>query len=224
MLKLRIFSEKCMVLCVFVISISTMLLIMMNLPADVQRAVQDESKLIHKVFIPENLNNQIHHANSHQHPAPPLFNQNSEDKYLDEPKDDKKSVDYEIPDLKETHLVNMEMTTEYRRDFIKKMALFGWQMYERYAWGENELKPVSKVGHSAGIFGSSTKLGATIVDGLDTMYLMGFVEEVARGREWIEKHFSLKVNADVSVFEVNIRFIGGFLSMFTLTKDKVNLN
>jgi len=104
------------------------------------------------------------------------------------------------------------------------MALFGWQMYERYAWGENELKPVSKVGHSAGIFGSSTKLGATIVDGLDTMYLMGFVEEVARGREWIEKHFSLKVNADVSVFEVNIRFIGGFLSMFTLTKDKVNLN
>ena len=40
------------------------------------------------------------------------------------------------------------------------MALFGWSMYEKYAWGENELKPVSKIGHSAGIFGSNpTKLG-----------------------------------------------------------------
>lgn len=73
------------------------------------------------------------------------------------------------------------------------MALFGWQMYEKYAWGDNELKPISKKGHSAGIFGSSTKLGATIVDGLDTMYLMGFHDEYLRGKEWIEQNFHLDV-------------------------------
>ena len=53
-----------------------------------------------------------------------------------------------------------------------------WSNYEKFAWGENELRPISKVGHSANIFGTSaTKLGATIVDGLDTMYLMGFMDE-----------------------------------------------
>ena len=72
------------------------------------------------------------------------------------------------------------------------MALFAWKNYENYAWGENELRPLSKIGHSAGIFGSkSTKLGATIVDGLDTMYLMGYIEEYNRGRDWIIKNLNL---------------------------------
>ena len=73
-----------------------------------------------------------------------------------------------------------------------KMALFGWKNYEQYAWGENELRPISRVGHSANIFGTkSTKFGATIVDGLDTMYLMGFMEEYKRGRDWIVQNLKL---------------------------------
>jgi mannosyl-oligosaccharide alpha-1,2-mannosidase len=72
------------------------------------------------------------------------------------------------------------------------MTLFAWSNYEKYAWGENELRPLSKIGHSAGIFGTkSTKLGATIVDGLDTMYLMGYIEEYKRGREWIIQNLNL---------------------------------
>lgn len=74
------------------------------------------------------------------------------------------------------------------------MAKFAWNNYEKYAWGHNELRPISKVGHSAGIFGSSpTKFGATIVDGLDTIYLMGLVEEYERGRDWIIKSLDLNV-------------------------------
>ena len=74
------------------------------------------------------------------------------------------------------------------------MTLHAWSNYEKYAWGENELKPLSKVGHSAGIFGSRpTKLGATIVDGLDTLYLMGLTEEYNRGRDWIIKNFNLNI-------------------------------
>ena len=102
------------------------------------------------------------------------------------------------------------------------MALFGWSNYEKFAWGENELKPLSRVGHSAGIFGSqATKLGATIVDGLDTMYLMGFEEEYQRGREWILNNLNINVDSEFSAFEINIRFIGGLLSIYTLTEDKV---
>ena len=74
------------------------------------------------------------------------------------------------------------------------MTHFAWSNYEKYAWGENELKPLSKIGHSAGVFGSTpTKLGATIVDGLDTMYLMGFMDQYKRGRDWIENNLNINV-------------------------------
>ena len=36
-----------------------------------------------------------------------------------------------------------------------------WSNYVRYAWGKNELRPLTKQGHSASIFGSSA-MGATI--------------------------------------------------------------
>ena len=104
------------------------------------------------------------------------------------------------------------------------MALFGWQNYEKYAWGQNELKPLSKSGHSAGIFGSNTQLGATIIDGMDTMLLMGFNEEVKRARDWIKTNFNIKQDTDFSAFEINIRFIGGLISMHTLTGDNLYLD
>lgn len=67
----------------------------------------------------------------------------------------------------------------------------------RYAWGKNELRPISKRGHSASIFGA-VSLGATIVDGLDTLYIMGLEEEFKQGRDWIAENFD--INSAVSIF------------------------
>jgi len=53
-----------------------------------------------------------------------------------------------------------------------------------HAWGSNELRPISKTGHSASIFGASSS-GATIVDALDTLYLMDMKEEFERARKWV---------------------------------------
>lgn len=72
-----------------------------------------------------------------------------------------------------------------------------WENYIRYAWGKNELKPISKRGHSAGIFGKST-LGATIVDGLDTLYIMGMMDEYKLGRDWIAENLDLDNNVSIS--------------------------
>ena len=130
-MKVRILNEKCMLMCVFFISIATMILIMMNLPADVQRVVNSESKLMHRVFIPENVNNQVNHEESHQHPAPPLFNvvQSLNDDNVQSLNDDKKSVDYEIPDViikDNNNLVDPQreipMNIEDKREFIKKVS------------------------------------------------------------------------------------------------------
>lgn len=108
-----------------------------------------------------------------------------------------------------------------KRNKIKEMMKHAWDNYVRYAWGKNEVKPVSKKGHAAGIFGKSS-LGATIVDGLDTLYIMGMMEEYKQGRDWIAENLDMnKINAEVSVFEMNIRFIGGLLACYALTGDRM---
>uniref|UniRef100_A0A0R3RFS0 alpha-1,2-Mannosidase n=1 Tax=Elaeophora elaphi TaxID=1147741 RepID=A0A0R3RFS0_9BILA len=111
--------------------------------------------------------------------------------------------------------------SDERRQFIINMTKFAWENYRKYAWGFNELKPISRCEHSASVFGSG-KLGATIVDALDTLYIMGLKEEYEEGRDWVANFFDLKVStADISVFETNIRFVGGLLAAYALTGDKM---
>ncbi|XP_050099817.1 mannosyl-oligosaccharide alpha-1,2-mannosidase IA isoform X2 [Anopheles aquasalis] len=110
-----------------------------------------------------------------------------------------------------------------KRDHVRQMMAHAWSNYKLYAWGKNELRPLSKRGHSNSIFGSYD-LGATIVDGLDTLYLMGMHREFDEARDWVERKFTLEnVDADLSVFETNIRFIGGFLTCYALTGDRLFL-
>lgn len=72
------------------------------------------------------------------------------------------------------------------------MMKHAWDNYVRYAWGKNELKPVSKRGHSASIFGANS-LGATIVDGMDTLYIMGLDDEFRQGRDWVDQHLDISL-------------------------------
>ncbi|RWS31269.1 alpha 1:2 mannosidase precursor-like protein [Leptotrombidium deliense] len=110
-----------------------------------------------------------------------------------------------------------------KRDTVREMMKHAWSNYVKYAWGHNELKPISRKGHSAGIFGN-TQLGATIVDALDTLYIMGLKDEFNAGRKWIAENLDFSdISADVSVFETNIRFIGGLLSCYALTNDALFL-
>lgn len=125
------------------------------------------------------------------------------------------------------------------------MMKHAWDNYATYAWGKNELRPVSHKGHSASIFGSGN-FGATIVDGLDTLYIMGWMDEFNQGRKWIQENLNLtgvvyivlslkflpcewriitkllflaKQSSELSVFETNIRFVGGLLTLYALTGD-----
>lgn len=114
---------------------------------------------------------------------------------------------------------NPAMIDFAKREVVKKMMIHAWQNYKLYAWGKNELRPLSQRAHSGSIFGSYD-LGATIVDGLDTLYLMGLEKEYREGRDWIERKFSLdNISADLSVFETNIRFVGGLLTLYAFTGD-----
>ena len=67
------------------------------------------------------------------------------------------------------------------------MMKHAWDGYVKHGWGKNEVRPISLRGHSASIFGSAS-MGATIVDALDTLYIMDMKEEYEKAREWVAEN------------------------------------
>ncbi|KAJ0076212.1 hypothetical protein Patl1_34916 [Pistacia atlantica] len=65
-----------------------------------------------------------------------------------------------------------------RREKVKEAMIHAWSSYEKYAWGQDELQPQTKNGVNS--FGG---LGATLIDALDTLYIMGLDEQFQRARE-----------------------------------------
>lgn len=94
----------------------------------------------------------------------------------------------------------------YTHSTLPQMARHAWDGYVKYAWGDNELKPISKRGHSAAIFGKNSKMGATIVDSLDTLYMMGMMDAYNKAKEWVK----VSLNMD----EVNFMFLIKEMFMF----------
>uniref|UniRef100_U5ETE3 alpha-1,2-Mannosidase n=1 Tax=Corethrella appendiculata TaxID=1370023 RepID=U5ETE3_9DIPT len=93
-----------------------------------------------------------------------------------------------------------------------------WKGYKEYAWGHDNLKPISMSYHDW--FG----LGLTIVDALDTMYIMDLQDEFDESRNWVDQYLRFDVNRDVNLFEVTIRVLGGLLSAYHLSGDRMFLN
>lgn len=81
------------------------------------------------------------------------------------------------------------------------MMKLSWDSYKKYAWGANELRPISKRGHSASIFGS-TSLGATIIDAIDTLWIMEMQDEFKEARDWVATQFKFEGVSDGSNTEV----------------------
>jgi mannosidase alpha-like ER degradation enhancer 2 len=106
---------------------------------------------------------------------------------------------------------NDEMANRVREEF-----LHAWNAYKQYAWGHDELKPLSRSFHDW--YGVS--LYMTPVDALDTLVLMGLTDEAAKARELIAQNLSFDKDIEVKNFEITIRLLGGLLSSFQLTGDK----
>jgi mannosidase alpha-like ER degradation enhancer 2 len=109
------------------------------------------------------------------------------------------------------NLSNAEMAGRVRQEF-----LHAWNGYKKYAWGHDELKPLSKTYRDW----HSVSLYMTPVDALDTMILMGLKTEAASTREYIVKNLSFDQDIEVKNFEITIRMLGGLLSAYQLTGDK----
>ena len=103
---------------------------------------------------------------------------------------------------------------------VKAEFMHAWNGYKKYAWGHDDLKPLSKTHHDW----YPQPLLMTPVDSLDTMIIMGLDEEAATTRAYILDNLSFDKDIDVQNFEITIRLLGGLITNYQLTNDKRFLN
>ena len=104
-----------------------------------------------------------------------------------------------------------EMAKRVRQEFRH-----AWEGYKQFAWGHDELKPLTKTYHDW----YADSMLMTPVDALDTMMLMGMNDEAAKTRDYIAANLSFDRNIYVKNFEITIRMLGGLLSSYQLSGDK----
>lgn len=98
-------------------------------------------------------------------------------------------------------------------DSVRAELLHCWRGYEKYAWGHDELRPVS---HTVRDWYAVPVL-MTPVDALDALILMDCRPEAARAESLIVNTLSFDSDISVKTFEVTIRLLGGLLSGYQMT-------
>lgn len=97
---------------------------------------------------------------------------------------------------------------------IKDVFTNTWKDYEDLAWGHDELAPVT--GKPRDPF---CGWGATLIDSLDTLYIMDLREEFERAVTAVGNvDFTTSSRPDIPVFETTIRYLGGLLSAYDLSQ------
>lgn len=105
---------------------------------------------------------------------------------------------------------------EQRLAAVKESFVHSWGGYKEYAWKQDELAPL-RGGHST-TFGG---WGATLVDSLDTLWMMGLKEDYEAAIKAVEEiDFSTARLEQLNVFETTIRYLGGFLGAYDLSGGK----
>ena len=99
---------------------------------------------------------------------------------------------------------------------VRDEMRFAWHAYEQYAWGHDELRPLSKTARDW--YGESLLM--TPVDSLDTLIIMGLDDEAQRAHSLIVEKLSFDKDIYVQNFEVTIRLLGGLISAYELTGDE----
>lgn len=104
--------------------------------------------------------------------------------------------------------------TNVFRKLVKEMFHFAYDNYVTHAFPMDELKPISCSGEE-----SFKGMSVTMVDTLDTLAIMGNSTEFSKQVDWVCANLHFNKDENVSVFETNIRVLGGLLSAHLLACD-----
>ncbi|TGZ61898.1 hypothetical protein CRM22_007738 [Opisthorchis felineus] len=110
--------------------------------------------------------------------------------------------------------------TEKRRlrDTVKEMFFHGYNNYKNHAFPADELMPLSCKGRYRDPLNSRGDLdytlgnfSLTMIDSLDSLFLFSALDEFESAVRLVLENVSFDTDVDVSVFETNIRILGGLL-------------
>lgn len=102
----------------------------------------------------------------------------------------------------------------YLRDEVRDMFYHAFEGYMQHAFPLDELRPLSCSGED-----SLGGYALTLVDSLDMLALLRDQNGFRMAVEWLGKNLHFDKNKTVSVFETNIRILGGLLSAHLIAKD-----
>jgi mannosyl-oligosaccharide alpha-1,2-mannosidase len=116
-------------------------------------------------------------------------------------------------------------SSEAKEERLKKLAEVKesmehtWESYRSYAFGKDEISPLS-----GGTKTTYAGWAATLVDSLDTLWIMGFYDYFDEAVNAVAKLDFSKPQQDVlNVFETTIRYLGGLLSAYDLSEKEILL-
>lgn len=103
-----------------------------------------------------------------------------------------------------------------RRKAVRETFSRAWDSYKMFAWLRDEVTPIT--GQKRDPFGG---WGATLIDSLDTLWIMGMRREFEIAVAAVDRDISFETTGarEVNVFETTIRFLGGLIAAYELSGD-----
>src|SRR5437868_2018273 len=105
---------------------------------------------------------------------------------------------------------------------VRDEFLHAWNGYKYIAWGYDEYRPVS--GKPSNFFLKNRSFGLSIIEAMDTLYVMGLDAELESCVAWLRTHLDFDVDGDVQMFEAMIRMVAGLITGYYATGEKFLLD
>ncbi len=103
-----------------------------------------------------------------------------------------------------------------RQAAVKELFVHCYKGYTENAWMQDEVSPLT--GRPKNTFGG---WAATLVDALDTLWIMGMKDEFETAVKACENiDFTYTPAASINVFETTIRYLGGFLGAYEISDKR----
>ncbi|KIY03153.1 uncharacterized protein Z520_01620 [Fonsecaea multimorphosa CBS 102226] len=103
-----------------------------------------------------------------------------------------------------------------KQNVIREAFKHAWFSYKNYSLPHDELKPLSK-----DVGDPFNGWGATLVDSLDTLWIMGLRDEFHEAVAAVGMiDFKTSARDDIPLFETTIRYLGGLIAAYDLSSGK----
>lgn len=102
---------------------------------------------------------------------------------------------------------------------VKESFRHAWTGYKQSAMGHDEVRPVT-----GGYRDPFAGWGATLVDALDTLWIMDLRDEFAEAVDEVRKiDFTTSERGNIPLFETVIRYLGGLVSAYDISGHKYSI-